>query len=170
MKNWYAVYVRPRSEKKVAEGLAEAGIEHFLPLLRTLRRWSDRKKWVNMPLIPGYCFVYISQNEQLHVLKVTHVLAFVKFNGIPAIIPDDQIEFLQRMLKQREVAFQLAEEMPRPGQKVEIIAGPFIGLQAEIVKTKRKSTIYLRIEQLQNAFMLEIPMDHVAVHSDSLQV
>lgn len=166
MKSWYAIYVRSRSEKKVSAGLEEAGIEHFLPLQRTLRRWSDRKKWVDLPLIPGYCFVNIPENHILHVLQIQNIVAIVKFNGKPAIIPEMQIEFLKRMLNQNEIAFRLAGEVPKPGQKVEIIAGPFIGLFAEMQKVKHKSKIFLRLDHLMNAFVLEIPIDHVIVVVD----
>jgi len=163
MKNWYAIYVRPRAEKKVAAGLAEAGIEHFLPLQRSLRRWSDRKKWVDLPLIPGYCFVYLHAHQIIHALKVTHVLSVVRFNGTPAVIPAMQIEFLKRMLNQSEVSFKLASGMPKPGQQVEIISGPFIGMKAEMLKVKNKTKIYLRIEQIGSAISLEIPADQVIV-------
>lgn len=166
MKSWYAIYVRSRTEKKVAAGLEEAEIEHFLPLRRTLRRWSDRKKWVDMPLISGYCFVNIPVNHILYVLQLQNVVAVVKFNGKPAVIPEMQIEFLKRMLNQNEVAYRLAGEIPKPGQKVEIIAGPFIGLFAEMQKGKHKSKIFLRIDHLLNAFILEIPIDHVIVAID----
>jgi transcription antitermination factor NusG len=163
MKSWYAIYVRPRSEKKVAAGLDEAGIENFLPLQRKLRRWSDRKKWVDMPLIPGYCFVSVEERDLINVLKFDNVVTVIRFNGKPSAIPDMQIEFLRRMLNQNEIAFKMSSEIPKPGQKVEIISGPFIGLHAEMYKEKNKSIIYLRLEQIQNVFLLEIPLDQVVL-------
>lgn len=163
MKNWYAIYVRPRTEKKVAKGLNEAGIDHFLPLQRTLRRWSDRKKWVDMPLIPGYCFVSVDERDLINVIKLDNVVSVIRFNGKPSAIPEMQIEFLRRMLNQNEISYKLASEIPKPGQMVEIIAGPFIGLYAEMVKIKNKAVIYLRLEQIQNIFLVEIPIDQVIV-------
>ncbi len=163
MKNWYAIYIRPRTEKKVSASLDEAGIDHFLPFLRTLRRWSDRKKWVDMPLIPGYCFVFVEERDLINVRKLDNVVSVIRFNGKPSIIPDMQIEFLRRMLNQNEIAYRMSSEIPKPGQKVEIISGPFIGLFAEMVKGKNKAVIYLRLEQIQNVFLLEIPVDQVIV-------
>lgn len=162
-KKWYAIYVRPRAEKKVAEGLKEIDIEHFLPLRRTLRTWSDRKKWVDMPLMPGYCFVNITEKESLSVLKVTHVLTFVRYLGKPAVIPDNQIDFLKRMLEVTDVRYEITDKMPDPGQVVEIIAGPFIGLQAEFLKVKRKSMVFIRIEQISNVVVVEIPVANLRV-------
>lgn len=168
MKNWYAIYVRPRTEKKVAAGLEEAGIDHFLPLQRTLRRWSDRKKWVDMPLIPGYCFVLVEERELINVIKFDNIVTVIRFNGKPSVIPDMQIEFLRRMLNQNEVAYKLSSEIPKPGQKVEIISGPFIGLYAEMIKVKNKSLIYLRIEQINNIFILEISLNQIIVIADHI--
>ncbi|MFZ5429969.1 MAG: UpxY family transcription antiterminator [Bacteroidota bacterium] len=163
MKSWYAIYVRPRAEKKVAAELEKAGVDHYLPLHTTLRRWSDRKKWIDLPLIPGYCFVHVAESNILDVLKVKHVFSVVRFNGKPAIVRDDHIEFLKRLLNQNEIEFKLASSMPEPGQEVEIIAGPFIGLKAEMVRINKKSTIILRLEQICNAFLLEIPVSDVVM-------
>lgn len=165
MKSWYAFYVRPRAEKKVASLLEKEGTEHFLPLRRTLRRWSDRKKWVNLPLIPGYCFVHIEENQIVNILQTNHVLSVVRFNSRPAIVKDIHIDFLKRLLNQNEIDFNIASSIPEPGQEVEIIAGPFIGFKAEMVRINRKSKIILRLEQIGNAFMLEIPLTDVIVSS-----
>ena len=56
-KNWHAIYVASRQEKKVLEALLNKKIEAYLPLIKTLRQWSDRKKLVEFPLMPGYVFV-----------------------------------------------------------------------------------------------------------------
>lgn len=165
MKSWYAFYVRPRAEKKVASLLEKEGTEHFLPLRRTLRRWSDRKKWVDLPLIPGYCFVHIEEKGIVNVLKTNHVLSVVRFLGKPAIVQDMHIDFLKRLLSQHEIDFNMASSVPEPGQEVEIIAGPFIGFKAEMVRINRKSKIILRLEQIGNAFMLEIPLTDIILSS-----
>lgn len=161
MKKWYAVYVRPRTEKKVALELEEQGIDYFLPLQRTLRQWSDRKKWVDVPLIPSYCFVNITERDMLTTLKVNHIMAFVRFNGRPATIPDNQIDFLRRLLNQSEIPYHLTEYTPEPGEKVRIIAGPFIGCQAEIIKQKNKTKVFLRLEEIQNIVQIEIPLQMI---------
>ncbi len=163
MKQWYAIYVKSRTEKKVALMLSEAGLENFLPLRRTLKRWSDRKRWVENPLISGYCFVCVTEKEKLAVLQTTHVVNYVRFEGKPAVIPPNQIEFIRRMLNQHEVEYEASQQLPKPGQKVEIIAGPFIGLQAEMVKSKGKSVIFIRLEQIGNVFTVQIPLDHIMV-------
>ena len=68
-KYWYAIYVRSRHEKKVHQLLLEIGIESSLPLIKTTRKWSDRKKKVEIPLFRGYVFVKIDvDKDKLKIL------------------------------------------------------------------------------------------------------
>ncbi len=159
--NWYAIYVNSRAEKKVEKELINLGIDSFLPLRKTLRHWSDRKKWVELPLIPGYCFVRIAIKHHLSVLKVKNVVGFVRFEGKPAIIPGQQIDFLKRMLKQSDYSWEITRENFTPGQKVEIIAGPFIGTEAELMVIKGKRKVGVRIDHINNTLLVEIPMTDI---------
>jgi transcription antitermination factor NusG len=160
---WYAVYVDSRAEKKVEKELTNKGIENYLPLKTTLRRWSDRKKLVDLPLIPGYIFVRILYKSYLSVLQTQHIVGFVRFEGKPAAIPERQIDFLKRMLKQTEYSWEVSVERFTPGQLVEIIAGPFIGLQAELIAIKGKKRVGVRIEQINNVLLVDIPMEDLTV-------
>lgn len=166
MKSWFAVYVRSRAEKKVAEALLQQGYEFFLPLKKTLRNWSDRKKWVDLPLIPGYCFVCCTPGEHHQILRLNHVVSFVRFCGQPAVIPAGQIDMLKRMLKQSDFSIEVSMELPEPGQKVEVISGPLIGMQAELVQIRGRSKVCIRIEQISNVVLVEIPLEDVRVIAD----
>ena len=159
---WYAIYVNSRAEKKVEADLTCKGIETFLPLKKSLRKWSDRKKWIDMPLIPGYCFVKIVLKiNSLEVLQTNHVVGFVRFEGKPAVIRERQIVFLKRMLKQSDYAWEITHEKFVPGQKVEIVAGPFIGLEAELIRVKGKYRVGVRIEQINNTLIVDIPLEDI---------
>ncbi len=159
---WYAVYVSSRAEKKVETALSDKGVEVFLPLKKSLRKWSDRKKWVDLPLIPGYIFVHILLKNYMEVLQTQHVVAFVRFEGKPALIQDQQIEFLKRMLKQSDYTWEITQEKFTPGQKVEITAGPFIGLEAELISIKGKKRVAVRIDQISNTLVVDIPVEDVS--------
>ena len=163
VEKWYALYVNSRAEKKVREELSKKGIENYLPLKTTLRKWSDRKKMVEMPLIPGYIFVRIQYKNYIPVLQTQHVVAFVRFENRPAIIQEDQIDFLKRMLKQSDYTWEVTTEQFTPGQTVEIIAGPFIGLQAELIAVKGKKRVAVRIEQINNVLLVDIPMEDLII-------
>jgi transcription antitermination factor NusG len=94
--HWYAIRVKSRTEKKVNADLLDLGIDSYLPLQRRLRIWSDRKKWVEMPLISGYVFVHISRKEYEIVLRTMNVVCYVFFQGKAAIINDKDILTLKR--------------------------------------------------------------------------
>jgi transcription antitermination factor NusG len=165
VEKWYALYVSSRAEKKVETELTKKGVENYLPLKTTLRRWSDRKKWVEMPLIPGYIFVRIQYKNYLTALQTNHVVAFVRFEGKPAVIPDRQIDFLKRMLKQTDYTWEVTTEQFTPGQTVEIIAGPFIGMEAELVSIKGKKRVGVRIDQINNVLLVDIPIEDLVIKS-----
>jgi transcription antitermination factor NusG len=155
--NWYAVRVKSRSEKKVYSDLIEQEIEAYLPLQRKLRQWSDRKKWVEMPLISGYVFVYISRKEYETVLKVYNVVCYVYFEGKAAIIRDADINLLKRMLGQVEVELEITVEQLKPGQMVEIISGPLCGIIGELINFQGKNKVALRIQPLGYTVLVEAP-------------
>ena len=156
-KAWYVVYTRSRAEKKVRDELEFKGIECFVPLQRKLRKWADRKKWVEMPLISGYCFVHISRKEYDQVLHTDNVVCYITFEGRAATIPEKQIEYLQQMLKQYEFDVTVTQENFEPGKLVEIIEGPLIGLRGELVEARGKKKFIIRFTQIDSTFSVEVP-------------
>ena len=166
--NWYAVRVKSRSEKKVYSDLIEQEIEAYLPLQRKLRQWSDRKKWVEMPLISGYVFVYISRKEYETVLRVYNVVCYVYFEGKAAIIRDADINLLKRMLGQVEVELEITVEHLKPGQMVEIISGPLCGVIGELIEFKGKNKVALRIQPLGYTVLVEAPGKNLMPYSGVL--
>ena len=155
--NWYAIRVKSRSEKKVYADLLEQEIEAYLPLQRKLRQWSDRKKWIEMPLISGYVFVYISRKEYESVLKIYNVVCYVYFEGKAAVIRDADINLLKRMLGQVEVELEITLEQLKPGQMVEIISGPLCGVIGELINFQGKNKVALRIQPLGYTVLVEAP-------------
>ena len=158
---WHAVYTKSRTEKKAHAELTEQGIEVFLPLQRKLRQWSDRKKWVEMPLISGYLFVRISRKEYDKVLQSNYVVTYVRFEGSAAIIPDQQIEYLKMMLKQDVHEVSISTEKLIPGKKIEMIAGPMIGMKAELVRVHGKNKVAIRLEQMGISALVEVPVNDI---------
>jgi transcription antitermination factor NusG len=162
-KVWHVVYTRSRAEKKVYADLLSQNIECFLPLQRKLRLWKDRKKWVKMPIISGYCFVCIDKKEYEKVLQTNHVVCYVKFEGKAARIPQEQIDFLKKLTSQSEFEIEVSRQTFGPGKKVEIIAGPLIGLRGELLSCKGKKRFVLRIEQINTVFSVEVPAEQLTL-------
>jgi transcription antitermination factor NusG len=98
--NWFAIYTKPRWEKKVAKNLSEKGVTVYCPLNKVIRQWSDRKKTILEPLFKGYVFVQVSEEEKLTVKQVDGVVNFVYWNGKPAIVRPEEIEIIQRFLSE----------------------------------------------------------------------
>ena len=161
-KLWHVVYTRSRTEKKVCDELTINNIECFLPLQKKLRQWKDRKKWVEMPLMSGYCFVHVSRKEYDKVLQTNNVVCYITFEGKAAAIPDKQIDFLKQMLKQNDFDVSVSQDNFELGRKVEIIEGPMIGLRGELVEARGKNKFILRLNEINSAFIIEIPAEHIS--------
>ncbi len=146
MNNWFAIYTKPRSEKKVAERLSDSGIEVFCPLINTMRQWSDRKKKIQMPMFPGYVFVFVSELDRTKVLMDVGVLNFVYWLGKPAIIRQNEIDAIKEIADKGEEVSINSDEF-EIGQLVKIQEGPFKGMSGKVSKLDKKKLIVL-VEEL----------------------
>jgi transcription antitermination factor NusG len=134
MFNWYALYTKPRAEKKVDIRLKEKGIESYLPLQKYLRQWSDRKKWVEEPLFRGYVFVKIDYANRIYVLETEGVVRIVSFRGKPAIIPEWEMESIKLLMSSDYNQKVQLEKMNniKIGELVKIKSGPLTGVIGEV--------------------------------------
>ncbi len=168
--NWFAVRVKSRAEKKVNVLLVEKGIESYVPLQRKLHKWSDRKKWVDVPLISGYVFVHISRKEYEQVLNTYNVVCYIYFEGKAAVIRDKDIQILKRMLGQSEMALEVTIEDLKPGQMVEIVSGPLCGVVGELIEFKGRNKVALRIAPLGYTVMVEAPEKTLVPYGSEIQL
>jgi transcription antitermination factor NusG len=97
---WFALYTKPRWEKKVTKSLEVKGIVVYCPLNKVVKQWSDRKKIVLEPLFKGYVFVQVSEEERLKVSQTDGVVNFVYWNKKPAVVRQEEIEIIQRFLSE----------------------------------------------------------------------
>jgi transcriptional antiterminator RfaH len=153
---WYAVYTHPRAEKQVAERLEEAGVEFFLPLQKTYRIWSDRKKLVERPLLSSYVFVKVKPTIFHKVYQVQGVVRFVSFEGRPASIPQNQIDNL-RLLINSDAEIEVSSEKLAQGDNVEVMRGSLVGLTGELIKIGRTKRVVVRIDRLDKNLIIKIP-------------
>ncbi len=161
-KQWHVVYTRSRAEKKVLLELIASDIECFLPLQKQLRQWKDRKKWVETPLIPGYCFVNITRKEYDMVLQLANVVSYITFERKAAIVSQQEIDAIRTLLQQFDFEVDVTMENFAPGKVVEVIEGPMVGLKGELVECRGKNKFVLRIEQINTSFLVEIPAAYLS--------
>ena len=153
---WYALYTRPRAEKLVFQRLVEEGIETFLPLQKTYRMWSDRKKLVEKPLLSSYIFVKTKKKNFPKVYKTNGVVKFVSFEGQPVSIPQNQIDNL-RLLINSDAVIEVSCEKLATGDNVKVINGSLIGLTGELIKIGSRNRVVVRIDRLDQNLILKIP-------------
>jgi len=158
---WYALYTRSRFEKKLMSALSDRSIEVFLPMREILSRWKDRKKRIWIPLFPGYIFIHQLNTpaNRYRILNVPGAVRFVGFNGQAAPIPQEQVDGIRRFLES-----SLAVD-PYPymtiGRRVEVIAGPFIGIQGTLVQKKGRFRLVIQVDLIRQAVSVEIDASDV---------
>ncbi len=154
---WYALYTRPRHEKAVAEQLARRRVEIFLPVREVLSRWKDRRKLVRLPLFPGYIFTRTTLARKRDVVSADGVVCMVNFRGVPAPIPNEQIQAL------REICLTKLPCDPYPylteGRWVRVVRGPLGGVTGILVRKKSKHRLVVSIDILQKSVSVEIDAD-----------
>jgi transcription termination/antitermination protein NusG len=129
----------------------------YLPLTKSLKVWSDRKKWVEEPLFRGYIFV--PQNKLLadKLLQIPGVVNFVRYNGDKAIIKSEELKVLQHFIEQGYHIENVDLESINPGDFVEIQAGPFKGLKGEIYEKANKYEFTLSLESIGQVIKVNVP-------------
>jgi transcription antitermination factor NusG len=135
---WYALYTRPRWEKKVAESLTRKKIENYCPLNKVLHQWSDRKKIVLEPLFTSYVFVYISAAEQLAVRQTEGVTNFVYWLKKPAIIRTEEIEIIKKFLNDH-INVRLEKIEVNTNDIVRIVSGPLMLREGKVVEIMNRA-------------------------------
>ena len=151
---WYAAYTHARHEKKVAQQLLERGIEHFLPVYRSVRRWKDRQKELDLVLFPGYVFTRINFADKLRVLQLPGVVRFVSFNGQPAPVDGEDLNALRNALQQG----LRAEHHPylTVGRRVKVVRGPLSGARGILVRVKTNYRIIISIDAIMRSVSVEV--------------
>lgn len=155
MAHWFALYTKSRNEKKVHALLQSRGIESYLPLQKNLKQWSDRKKWIEEPLIRSYVFVRITEREYYDVLNTPGAVRYIFFEGKAAVIPDWQINAIKHILSSGE-GVEVTNLHLEPGDKVMITRGPFRNIQGELIRFKGQRKVVLRIDHIGHSILLDI--------------
>lgn len=162
--NWYVLKTKAFAEKKVFSNLEKKKFNVFLPLTVVVRQWSDRKKKIQVPLIPSVVFVKCTQKD-FHLLYVENgIVSIMHYLNKPAIVKDYEIENLKLLVNEsvgEEITFESASILP--GQMVEVIKGPFKGMVAESIVSNGKHRIKVKISAINTQCAINIPSSFVRV-------
>jgi len=157
---WFALYTKSRAEKKVCEELREKGLEVYLPLRRELRQWSDRKRWVEIPIINSYIFVRIQMDDYRRVFELKGIVRYVTHKGKAVVIPDHEIEIMKRTVASNLI-FNVEPNAIRKGQIVTIGSGPLKGITGEVTEVQGTKKFYMSLNHI--GYTLVVTLDNEAM-------
>jgi transcriptional antiterminator NusG len=160
---WFAVWTRSRHEQVVREQLEQKNIIAFLPTITRWSRWKDRKKKVDWPLFPGYCFAQFDPENALAILKCTGVVNIVSVEGKPAPIPEYELDSI-RLLVGSNLQFDPCP-LIHEGMLVEVIHGPLKGVVGRLLrKDAPKARLVLSVDLIGQAVSVEVDAADVKVY------
>jgi transcription antitermination factor NusG len=160
---WFAIWTRSRHEQAVRDQLLRKQIDVFLPTITRWSRWKDRKKKIDWPLFPGYCFARFNPEDPLAVLKCSGVVNIVSVEGKPAAIPDIELESI-RLLVGSELQFDPCP-LIREGQMVEVIHGPLKGVIGRLMrKDVSHARLVLSVDLIGQAVSVEVDVSDVKAY------
>lgn len=156
---WYSLHVRSRSEKLVADALAQKGYEAFLPLWRRERRWSDRVKKVELPLFPSYLFCRFDARQRLPILTTPGVLAILGAGKTPVPVDNDEIAAVDAIVR----SGLPAEPQPymQAGQRVVIADGPLRGVEGFLTAVKNRRRLVVSVNLLRRSVTVDLDQSSV---------
>ncbi len=156
---WFALHVKSRSEQTIASIVQNKGYQHFLPVYKARRRWSDRVRQFELPLFPGYLFCRLSGESRLPLLTTPGVLGLVGIGKVPLPVDDAEIAAIQAMVQSGLVA----EPCPfiSLGDRVRLEEGPLAGLEGFYVENRKQHRIVVSVTLLQRSIGIEIDRDWV---------
>jgi transcription antitermination factor NusG len=160
-KSWYVIHTKPRNEKKVYEQIVNKEIEVFLPLIQTVRYWSDRKKKLMVPLFPGYVFVNTDEEERIKAISNTYgALRYVMYQKRPAVLSDREVTNIKLSLQAPE-KIKVEEKQILEGDIVEITGGIFRGLTGYIKEIRGHYKLIVNIIELNSTFSVQLSSSEV---------
>ena len=156
---WYAIRTRSRHEKQVRDRFVTLGIESLLATVVRLSQWKDRKKEIESPLFPGYCFGRFCWQDRMAVLKVAGVVDIVGNKARPEPIPEQEIEAIQILITStlRYDAHPYLHE----GMAVEVIRGPLKGIRGVLLRKDKRHRLVISVHLIQQAAAVEIDASDV---------
>lgn len=155
---WYVVYTKPCHEKKVYERVQQMNIEAYLPLQTTIRHWKDRKKIVSVPIFSCYLFVYITEKEYYKVLNIQGVVRYITFEGKAVPVPEKQIQLIKNIMELKTETAEVIDNL-LTGNRVEIKAGPLIGITGELIEYNGKSRVIISIDEIHKSLLVNVPLN-----------
>lgn len=165
IKKWYAFYTKPKHEFKAEESLKLKEVEYYLPTIKILKQWSDRKKKVTEPVFKSYIFVKVNEKERIKALQAEGVVSTISFGGKPSVIPDWEIDNLRKMLELSDDIL-ITDEIVL-GTTVRVTQGPFEGIEGVVVEQENNQRMLgISINLLQRSVLVKCSKENILEVTD----
>ena len=152
---WNVLYTKTKNEKKVFDRLSNLGVDAYCPCQRTLKQWSDRKKWVEEPVFKSYIFVKAPESEvqKLQILNTSGVVRFLYWLGKPAQVRQGEIDAIRNFLGEHQSVESVSFDV---GLKLNVKQGVLKGSEG-VVLYQTKNEVVLRVEKLGMSLVARLP-------------
>ena len=152
---WYVFYVKSRHEQKAEVLLIRDGYTTYLPMVKEVKQWSDRKKKVEEPLFKSYVFVKIRRNQIYDVLQTPSVITYIRFAGEPAVIRQQHIDLIKDLIINK-TKFDISNKKIKIGEKIKLKSGPFKGQEGVVKQIRGAKRLLINIESINMTLEIEI--------------
>jgi transcription antitermination factor NusG len=158
---WLVLRTRSHHENIVERSLQQKQINAYLPKHRVPRRWKDRKTILEMPLFPGYVFVQPRADQFENIRYVRGFCGFVVQGNKPAAMPEKDLQAVRLLV--HSGAKLAVDPKLIPGQRVEVIAGPFMGIQGELIRVKSQNRLVINAHLVSSSVSVDVDADKIAI-------
>lgn len=141
---WFVIVSRSAHYKKAADTLKKLQLTYYLPLQRQLHYWSDRKKWVNVPILSPYIFLFTNDSGRKLIFQSCNFLSFLSCNGQPVTVKPEEVDKV-KFLCDHSSNMKMEQVPVRKGDRVEVIKGPLLGLSGYAVQENGKHRFLVQI-------------------------
>jgi transcription antitermination factor NusG len=162
-KHWMVIFTKSNCEKKLYKLFEQAGLTACLPLYDVVRQWSDRKKKVTIPLIPGVVFLKTTMRNSHMIYRYPYVNGILKESGKPGVVKEEEIHNLNIIAREwngKHVESQPAGKF-RAGDSIQISRGTFAGLSGTLIRLNGKHRLVVQISALNLEYLVNVPMSQV---------
>jgi transcription antitermination factor NusG len=156
---WYAIHVKPRTEKKVIEWLAHYRCWRHLPLYVKVRKVQRRKVRRYLPLFPGYVFARLPWEKRRLMLQTNLLVRTIPIRDAKLTI--HQLRQISRVSKKAGPEMKKLAQTFKAGEYVRVKFGPFMGTEGYVKREGAQTTLVLNVEILGSSVEVLVLPDNL---------
>ncbi|MBV9180875.1 MAG: UpxY family transcription antiterminator, partial [Acidobacteria bacterium] len=140
----------------VSYQLRNRAIDHYLPMVTEIHRWSDRRKKVEVPLFSGYVFVCVppTNEERVRVLRTDGVVRFVGHSAQGTPIPQAEIQSVRSLIEQK-VSWS-THPFLEVGQRIRVRGGALDGVEGIFQSQHGEGVLVVSVNAIQRSLSVSI--------------